>query len=327
MRRREFMAGLVGAVIWPPTALAQPAQQSMPVIGFLAATTANYLERLRGFHRGLKEGGYVEGDNIDIVYRSAEGQYDRLPEFAAELVARRVNVIVAGAEASTLAAKAATSTIPVVFIVAENPVERGIVASIARPERNLTGINLVSSELAAKRLEFMLELVPHAVRVAVLVNPTNAANTETTLRDVEAVAREKGLQIRVLRASTGREIEAAFADLARERPDLLFVGTDPFFTSRRVQLANLSSRHGLPMTASTREVTDAGGLMSYGSNIADAFRQAGVTTGRILRGAKPADLPVIQSTKLELVINVGTARMLGLIVPPTLLTIADELIE
>jgi len=327
MRRREFMAGLTGAVIWPPTALAQPAQQSMPVIGFLAATTANYLERLRGFHRGLKEGGYVEGDNVDIVYRSAEGQYDRLPEFAAELVARRVNVIVAGAEASTLAAKAATSTIPVVFIVAENPVERGIVASIARPERNLTGINLVSSELAAKRLEFMLELVLHAVRVAVLVNPTNAANTETTLRDVEAVAREKGLQIRVLRASTGREIEAAFADLARERPDLLFVGTDPFFTSRRVQLANLSSRHGLPMTASTREVTDAGGLMSYGSNIADAFRQAGVTTGRILRGAKPADLPVIQSTKLELVINVGTARMLGLIVPPTLLTIADELIE
>jgi putative ABC transport system substrate-binding protein len=312
-----------GAATWP---LAVRAQQ-MPVIGFLSATTANYIERLRAFHRGLKDGGYAEGENVDIVYRSAEGQYDRLPEFAAEFVGRRVNVIVAGAEASTLAAKAATSTIPVVFIVAENPVSLGIVASIARPERNLTGVNLVSSELAAKRLEFMRELVPHAVRVAVLVNPANASNTETTLRDVETAARDKGLQIRVLRASTGREIEAAFAELSRERPDLLFVGTDPFFTSRRVQLANLSSRHGLPMTASTREVTDAGGLMSYGSNIADAFRQAGVYTGRILKGVKPADLPVVQSTKLEFVINAGTARMLGLTVPPTLLTIADEVIE
>jgi len=313
------------AATCPHAAIAQ--QPAMPVIGFLSATTANYIERLRGFHRGLKEGGYAEGENVDIVYRSAEGQYDRLPEIAAELVSRRVTVIVAGAEASTQAAKAATSTIPVVFIVAENPVSLGIVASIARPERNLTGVNLVSSELAAKRLEFMRELVPGAVRVAVLVNPANAANTETTLRDVETVARDKGLQIRVLRASTGREIEAAFTELSRERPDLLFVGTDPFFTSRRVQLANLSSRHGLPMTASTREVTDAGGLMSYGSNITEAFRQAGVTTGRILKGAKPADLPVIQTTKLELVINIGTARMLGLTVPPTLLTIADEVIE
>jgi len=325
MQRRGFIAGLAGAATGSLTARAQP--QAMPVIGFLSATTANYIERLRGFHIGLKEGGYVEGESVAIAYRSAEGQYDRLPEFAAELVRRHVNVIVAGAEASTLAAKAATATIPVVFIVAENPVSLGIVTSIARPERNLTGVNLVSSELAAKRLEFMRELVPGAVRVAVLVNPANAANTETTLRDVEAVAQAKGLQIRVMRASTGREIEAAFADLARERPDLLFVGTDPFFTSRRVQLANLSSRHAVPMTASTREVTDAGGLMSYGSNITDAFRQAGVYVGRILKGAKPADLPVVQTTKLELVINAGTARMLGLTVPPTLLTIADEVIE
>ena len=311
--------------MWPLAARAQ--QTAIPVIGFLSATTANYLERLRGFFFGIKEGGYVEGENVAVAYRSAEGQYDRLPELAADLVRRRVTVIVAGAEASTLAAKAATSTIPVVFIVAENPVSLGIVSSIARPDGNLTGVNLVSSELAAKRLEFMRELVPGAVRVAVLVNPANAANTESTLRDVAAVADAKGLQIRVVRASSSREIETAFVELARERPDLLFVGTDPFFTSRRVQLANLSSRHALPMTASTREVTDAGGLMSYGSNITDAFRQAGVYTGRILKGAKPADLPVIQTTKLELVINVGTARMLGLTVPPTLLTIADEVIE
>lgn len=324
MRRREFLSLVGNAAAWP---LAAQAQHPMPMIGFLSSTTANYIERLRGFHRGLKEGGYAEGENVDVIYRSAEGQYDRLPEFAAEFIGRRVTVIVAGGEPATLAAKAATSTIPVVFIVAENPVSLGIVTSIARPERNLTGVNLVSAELAAKRLAFMRELVPQAVRVAVLVNPDNTASTESTLRDVETMARDKGLQIRVFRASTGLEIEAAFAELSRERSDLLFVGTDPFFTSRRVQLANLSSRHGLPMTASTRDVTDAGGLMSYGSNIVDAFRRAGVYTGRLLKGAKPADLPVIQTTKLELVINAGTARMLGLTVPPTLLTVADEVIE
>jgi putative tryptophan/tyrosine transport system substrate-binding protein len=326
VKRRDFVTLLGGAAAWPLAARAQ--QQTMPVIGFLWATSPDTnIQRLRGFHRGLKEGGYVEGENVSIAYRSADGQYDRLPALAAELVRRQVAVIVASAEASALAAKAATSTIPVVFIVAENPVSLGLVASIARPGGNLTGINLVSSELAAKRLDFLRELVPGAVRVAVLVNPANAANSETTLRDVEAVAHARGLQIQVVRASTGREIEAAFAVFARERPDMLFVGTDPFFTSRRVQLANLSSRHALPMTSSTREVTDAGGLMSYGSNIADAFHPSGVYVSRILKGAKPTELPVVQATKLELIINAQTARMLGLTLPPTLLSTADEVID
>ena len=228
---------------------------------------------------------------------------------------------------SALAAKAATSTIPIVFGVNEDPVKLGLVATLARPGGNATGINILSGELVTKRLELLRELVPSAARVAVLVNPTNAANTETTSRDVEGAARAIGLQIQVLNAGSSGEINAAFKTIARERPDALFVGADPFFTGRRVQLANLASLHTIPATYSARESAEAGGLMSYGANVADAWRQVGTYTGRILKGAKPADLPVVQANKFELVINAQTARMLGLTVPPTLLATADEVIE
>ena len=239
-----------------------------------------------------------------IEYRWAENQIDRLPALAAELVRRQVAVIATtGGPAAAFAAKAATTTIPIVFIVAEDPVRLGLVASLARPGGNLTGINFFNGELTAKRLELLRELVPGATRVAVLVNPANAANAETTLRDVEAAARAMGLQIQVLNASTSREIDAAFATFVRERPDALFVGGDPFFTSRRVQLVHLAARHAVPATYARRDFAEVGGLMSYGANITDAFRQVGVYTGRILKGAKPADLPVVQASKFELVIN------------------------
>ena len=325
MRRREFITLLGSAAAWPLAARAQ--QPAMPVIGFLNPTSPDTIaDRLRGFRQGLKDTGYVEGDNVTIVYRWAEGQNDRLPELAADLVRRQVAMIAAFASAA-LAAKAATTTIPIVFVVPEDPVRLGLVTSIARPGGNLTGINIFSGELAAKRLELLRELVPAATRVAVLVNPADAAGAETMVRDVAPAARTLGLQIQVLNASTSREIDAAFATLGRERPDALFVGSDPFFTSRRVQLANLASRHMVPMTSSTREIAEVGGLMSYGSNIPDVWRQAGTYTGRILKGAKPADLPVVQASKFELVINAQTARMLGLTVPPMLLVRADEVIE
>ena len=326
MKRREFITLIGGAAAgWPLAASAQ--QAAMPVIGFLHGTSLETnVDRLRGFHRGLKDIGYVEGENVTIVYRWAEGQNDRLPALAAELVQRQVAVIAAGSFASALAAKATTTTIPIVFVAAEDPVSRGLVASLARPGGNLTGINFFNVEVTAKRLELLRELVPGATRVAVLVNPANPA-TETTLRDVEPAARAMGLQLQVLQASTSREIDAAFATFVRERPDALFVGGDSFFGSRRFQLVNLASRHAVPTTFSNRDFAEVGGLISYGANPADAYRQVGVYAGRILKGAKPADLPVVQSTKLELVINAQTARTIGLTVPDKLLVAADEVIE
>jgi ABC-type uncharacterized transport system substrate-binding protein len=328
MRRREFITLLGGgAAAWPLAARAQ--QPAMPVIGLLHSQSPDTtVDRLRGFHRGLKESGYVEGENVTIVYRWAENQIDRLPALAVDLVRRQVAVITTlGGTAVMLAAKAATTTIPIVFVAAEDPVKLGLVASLARPGGNLTGINFLSGEVVAKRLELMRELVPAATRVAVLVNPTNAADAETTVRDVAAAARAIGLQIQVFNAGTIREIDAAFANLARERIDGLFVSPDPFFNSRRVHLAVLAARHTVPATYAGRDYAEAGGLMSYGSDVRDAYRQIGVYTGRILKGAKPAGLPVIQASKLELVINHQTARSpTGFTVRHTLAR-ADEVIE
>ena len=307
-------------------ATARAQQPAMPVVGFLHSTSFETIaDRLRAFRQGLKEAGYVEGENVAVTYHFAENQIDRLPELAADLVRRQVAVIVAIGDAP-LVAKAATTTIPIVFIVAADPVGLGLVASLARPDGNLTGINFVSAELVAKRLELLRELVPTAKRVAVLVNPAFFL-TKTTVKDAEAAARAIGLQSYVLSASTGREIDAAFATFVRERPDALFVANDPFFSTRRVQLANLAARHAVPMSSGTREISEAGGLMSYGANISDAWWQVGIYTGRILAGAKPADLPVVQATKIELVINLQTARILGLTVPPALIARADEVIE
>jgi putative tryptophan/tyrosine transport system substrate-binding protein len=327
MRRREFITLLGGAAAWPVAARAQ--QPSIPVVGFLDPRSPDGMtERLRAFRQGLKETAYVEGENVTIEYRWAENQIDRLPALATELVQRQVAAIATpGGPPSALAAKAATTTIPIVFATAEDPVRLGLVASLARPGGNLTGINFLNAELTAKQLEFLRELVPGATRVAVLVNPTTPTTTETTLRNVTAAARAIGLQIQVLNASTSREINAAFATFVRERPDALFVGLDPFFNSRRVQMAQLATLHKVPAAYASRDIAEAGGLMSYGANITDAYRQVGVYTGRILKGAKPADLPVVQSSKFELVINAETARMLGLTVPPTLLALADEVIE
>jgi ABC-type uncharacterized transport system substrate-binding protein len=324
-KRRAFIT-LLGsaAAAWPLAARAQ--QPVMPVIGFLDPTSSDTFEnRLRAFRQGLKDTGYVEGENVAITYRFAENQIDRLPELAADLVRRQVAVIATLANGA-LASKAATTTIPIVFLLAEDPVKVGLVTSLARPGGNLTGINFFSAELVAKRLGLLREVVPTATRVAVLVNPTGP-NSETTSRDAQSAARATGLEIQVLNASTSREINLAFAGFVGERPDALFVDIDPFFTSRRFQLVNLASRHAIPTTYPGRQFTEVGGLMSYGSDLRDAWRQVGVYAGRILKGAKPADLPVAQSTKFELVINAETARMLGVIVPPSLLALADEVIE
>jgi putative tryptophan/tyrosine transport system substrate-binding protein len=328
MRRREFITLLGGAAVaWPLAARAQ--QVTMPVIGLLHPTSLDALaERMGGFRQGLKDIGYVEGENVAIEYRYADNQLDRLPGLAADLVRRQVAVIAAtGGPGSAFAAKEATTTIPIVFVVGDDPVRLGLVGSLARPGRNLTGINFFIVELAAKRLELLRELVPKADRVAVLVDPTNATTAEATLRDVEGAARAVGLQTQVFNVTTSREIDAAFASLMRERIDMLFVPAGAFFADRRVQLVLLATRHAIPAIYPFRGFAEAGGLMSYGASLTDAYRQLGVYAGRILKGAKPAELPVVQSTKFELVINAQAARVLGLTVPPSLLARADEVIE
>jgi putative tryptophan/tyrosine transport system substrate-binding protein len=330
MKRREFITLLGSAAVssaaWPLAARAQ--QPALPVVGFLDLRSPDAMEgRLRGFRQGLRDTGNVEGDNVTIAYRWAENKDDRLPELVAELVRGRSAVIIAsGGVAVTVAAKAATTTIPILFIVSEDPVRLGLVTSLARPSGNLTGVNFFNTELVAKQLELLRALLPRAAHVAVFVNPASAT-AETTLRDVEPAARAIGLQIEVLRASTSPEIDTAFATFTRERPDALFISNDAFLNSRRVQLVQLAAHHRVPAIYSGREYSEIGGLMSYGTNIADAYRQLGVYAGRILKGAKPADLPVVQSSKFELVINHQTARMLGLTVPSTLLALADEVIE
>jgi putative ABC transport system substrate-binding protein len=328
MKRREFITLLGGsALAWPLAARAQ--QAAMPVIGFLNSQSPEGLsDRLRGFRQGLKDAGYIEGENVAIEYRWAENQLDRLSPMVADLVRRQVSVIVAGGGSPTaLAAKAATNTIPIVFAAPEDPVKLGLVASLGRPGGNVTGINFFIGELVAKQFGLLRELVPGAVRIAVLVNPANAPRAEATITDVKAAATTMGLEIQIFNASTGREINAAFTAIARQRPDALYVGPDPYFVVRRAQLANLAARHALPASYFVRDLAEAGGLMSYGTDITDAYRQVGIYTGRILKGAKPADLPVIQSTKFELVINLATAMMLGLDIPSTLLARADEVID
>jgi len=327
LRRRQFLTLLGGAAGWPLAARAQ--QPPMPVLGFVSGRSSESSARFGAvFRKALNEAGFVEGQNVMVEYHWLDGQYDRLPALMAELVRSRVAVIVTpGFGTGALAAKAATTTIPIVFGVAEDPVKLGLVASLARPDGNATGINFLSAEVVAKRLGLLHDLVPKAVRIAVLVNPGSSSTAETTLRDIPEAARALGLQIQILQAGTSREIEAAFATLVRDRADALFVAPDGFFTSRRVQFATLATRHAIPATYPVRDFAEVGGLMSYGVNITDTLRQVGVYAGRILKGAKPADLPVVQSTKFEFVINMQTARALGIEVPAQLLATVDEVIE
>jgi putative ABC transport system substrate-binding protein len=324
MRRRELLAFLGGAAVWPLAARAQ--QPAMPMIGFLGpASPGPYAPYVAGFRQGLKEAGFIEGQNVAIEFRWAENQNDRLPALAAELVRRQVSVI-ATLGSGAMAAKAATTTIPVVFLLGEDPVRLGLVASLARPGGNVTGLNLFSGEMTAKRLEILREILPAAARVAVMVNPTGP-NAETTLRDVPPAASAMGLDTRIFKAGTSREISAAFEALARERPDALLVDLDPFLTSRRVQLVTLAVRHAIPAAYAVREFVEIGGLMSYGSSLTDAYRQLAIYTASVLKGTKPAELPVAQASKFELVINAETARILGLTLPPMLIARADEVIE
>jgi len=327
MRRRELIGLLGGVAAWPLAARAQ--RRALPVVGFISGGSADAgVRAVAAFRNGLTETGYLEGQNVTVEYHWLEGQYDRLPALVADLVRRPVAVIATlGNRPAALAAKAATATIPIIFGIGQDPVKLGLVASFARPGGNATGINMFSQEVVAKGLRLLHDLVPEAVRVAVLVNPANALSAENTLWDMHEAAPSIGLQIQILNAATVGEIDAAFATLARERFDALFVAPDAFFISRRVQFATLTTRNNIPAAYTDSRFVTAGGLMSYGTDFADMFHQVGVYTGRILKGAKPADLPVEQSTKFEFVINLQAARVLGIDVPPAMRSIADEVIE
>jgi putative ABC transport system substrate-binding protein len=326
LKRREFIMLLGSAVTWPLAARAQ--QPAMPVVGFVSSRSLDGSTRhAAAYVKGLGETGYVEGQNVLVEYHWLSGQHDRLPSLMADLVRRRVAVIATLGDPPTLAAKAASATIPIAFGFSTDPVGHGLVASLARPGGNATGINFLQTEVLAKRLGLLHELVPKAVRVAALINPTNPPSAESTLRDVPEAARTIGLQIQILNASTNREIEAAFATIVRNHAEALLVAPDGFFNARRVQFATLAMRYGIPAAYAAREMVEAGGLMSYGTDALEMYRQVGVYTGRLLKGANPADVPVVQSTKLEFVINMQTARALGLDVSNSVQLLADELIE
>ena len=324
MRRRHFIKLLGGAATaWP---LATSAQPAMAVIGFIRDGSAD-ARYAAGFRKGLSESGYVEGQNVTVEYHWLEGKYDRLPELLADLVRRRVAVIATLGNVPTRAVKAATMTIPIIFLVGEDPVALGLVDSLAKPGGNVTGVNIQTHEVVTKRLRLLHDLLPNAVRIAVLVDPGNASVTKTTVQEVQKAAPTMGLQTQIINATTVGQINEVFAAFERERPDALFVPPDAFLTSRRVQLATLTARDRIPATYPIRDYVEVGGLMSYGPDFTDMFRQVGVYTGRILKGAKPAELPVLQSNKFDLVINLSTAKALGLTIPPGVMAIADEVIE
>jgi len=326
VKRRDFITLLGGAAAWPLAARAQ--QPTMPVIGFLNSEAPDLFAYLvRAFRQGLSQSGYVEGSNVEIEYRWAEGRYDRLPALAADLIRRQVTVIAANSPAPVMAAKAATTTIPIVFATGYDPVAGGLVTSLARPGGNLTGVTSLTAEVGPKRVELLHELAPTATSIALLVNPAAGPLRETILADLQAASRKLGLHFHVLHASAAHDLDNAFATLTQLRAGGLVIGSDPFFNSQSEQLAVLAMRHAVPAIYQYREFAAAGGLMSYGGSLTDMYRQVGVYTGRILKGEKPADLPVQQSTKVELIINLKTAKALGLEVPATLLARADEVIE